>query len=292
MRTEWAQFTARRTLRLREQARFGHAAERATEAILEDLFTGVLDWSIADLNHQVGFADLMLTRLGVRYLIVEAKRPGALAWDRRAVERALEQARGYAETQHVQAVAISDGHMLYAADVVAGGFRDRTFVPLDCERCEDDLWWLSVHGIYRDPAGGEEAQLQIRGEPGARPVVPVAAGDRLLHPRYLIPASCFAYVGAVGDPHRWALPYRLADGTIDTRRLPKAIQAILTNYRGARVGRIPDAALPDVLVRLGLAAASLGKMPWQTTDAAPIYRQLERVLDQHGRLGDVVRDGE
>ncbi len=34
------------------------------------------------------------------------------------------------------------------------------------------------------------------------------------------------------------------------RRLPKAIQAILSNYRGAHVTSIPENAIPDVLHRL------------------------------------------
>lgn len=49
----WQEFQDRRRERLRERERFGHAAERATENILEDLFTGVLDWSLGDVNHQV-----------------------------------------------------------------------------------------------------------------------------------------------------------------------------------------------------------------------------------------------
>lgn len=52
------------------------------ENILEDLFTTVLDCRISDVNNQVKYADLVLTRLGIKYLIVEVKRPGALAWNR------------------------------------------------------------------------------------------------------------------------------------------------------------------------------------------------------------------
>ena len=64
--------------------------------ILEDLFTGPLDWSLADVNYQVDYADLLLTRLGVKHLLVEVKRPGSLAWNRHAVDAALVQAAGYA----------------------------------------------------------------------------------------------------------------------------------------------------------------------------------------------------
>ncbi len=47
---------------------------------MADVFTHALDWTVADLNHQVGYADLVLTRLGIKYLVVETKRPSALAW--------------------------------------------------------------------------------------------------------------------------------------------------------------------------------------------------------------------
>ena len=38
------------------------------------------------------------------------------------------------------------------------------------------------------------------------------------------------------------------------KRLPKAIEAILSNYRGARVSSVLEKAIPDVLRRLAEAA--------------------------------------
>jgi hypothetical protein len=43
----------------------------------------------------------VLTRFGIRQLVIEVKQPGALAWNRRAVEAALAQGRRYAEEQRV-----------------------------------------------------------------------------------------------------------------------------------------------------------------------------------------------
>ena len=111
----------------------------------------MLDWPTEHVNWQVERADIVLTSPGVRWMVVEAKRPGLLAWNEHAVRRALDQALGYAAKQHVRCVAISDGHMLYAADVVHGGLRDRVYVALDGSEAPEDLWWLSVHGIYRAP---------------------------------------------------------------------------------------------------------------------------------------------
>lgn len=131
IQANWPAFLQQRAARLKQQERYGSAAEKVAENILEDLFTTVLDWSVSDLNDQIEYADLMLTRLGIKELIVEAKRPGALAWHRQAVDRALDQACRYADEQKVRCVGVSDGVTLFAADVAHGGLHDRVFVSLD-----------------------------------------------------------------------------------------------------------------------------------------------------------------
>jgi hypothetical protein len=288
IRERWPQFLARRRLRLAEQHHEGRAPEKAAENILEDLFTLVLDWSLADLSHQVDYADLVLSRLGVKYLLIEVKRPGALAWNRRAVETALQQAMRYAAAQKVRSLGVSDGSMLYAADFRHGGLRDRVLVSLEAPEPPTQLWWLSVHGIYRQVEGVNLAQEFPRFEQEQDvPALRAPLEDSLLHPKYKLPASCFAYVGDPNDFRTWKLPYRLANGSVDLKRLPKAIAAILSNYRGAKVTGIPEAAVGDVLVRLARAAASVGKMPGQRATAALIYHQLAEVLEQMGRVGEI-----
>ena len=108
-----------------------------------------------------------------------------------------------------------------------------------------------------------------------------------LHPTYKLPARCFAYVGDESDTKTWKLPYLLSDGRVDLKRLPAAIQAVVTGYRGKKVSGIPDDQLPDVLVRLGRAAAQAGKMPFQDPKAAAVYRQLQTALEQFGRLDEI-----
>ena len=73
------------------------------------------------------------------------------------------------------------------------------------------------------------------------------------------------------------------DGSIDVKRLPKAIQAILSNYRGASVSSVPEKAIPDVLQRLAEAAEQLGKMPHQG-ETADVYEKLAQVLEQLERF--------
>lgn len=279
----WRHFQDLREQRLAEQMRFGHAAEGATERILEDLLTTVLDWSAGDINHQVGFADILLTRLGIKHLVIEAKRPGALSWNRRAIEAALEQARGYAAKQKVATIAISDGHMLYACDLRHGGVADRVFCSLQDPDPQDCLWWVSVEGIYRERAETGQAAPRLLPELiKARSDTSEDAGEdgRLLHHKYRLPARCFAYVGDASDTQTWHLPYLDETGSVDGKRLPGAIGAILRNYRGAHVKGIPESAIPDVLARLAQAAERAGKMPGQSARPAAAYVQLAAAMKQ------------
>lgn len=277
----WPDFLRIRAEWLRQQERHGVAAEKVAENIVQDLFTQVLDWSIGDLNHQIDYADIELTSNGIKRLIVETKRPGALAWHRDAVEQAVRQARRYADEQRVKAIAVSDGVALYAADIVQGGLRDRVFVRLDDTQPPTDLWWLSVHGIYRERPDVAHAAFQLLPPtPRAEQLTLDASIVAVLHPKYKLPAECFAYVGNAAHPSTWHLPYRLADGSIDEKRLPKAIQAILTNYRGARVSKIPEPDIPAVLRRLRDAASETGRLPGQTGNPAPVYQLLVDALGQ------------
>jgi hypothetical protein len=292
IRANWPAFLAKRRERLQQQERHGAAAEKVAENILEDLFTLVLDWPLSDINNQVGYADLVLTCLGIKYLIVEVKRPGALVWNDRAVQAALEQARRYADEQKVKCVGVSDGTMLYAADIEHGGLQDRVFVSLESVEPPDTLWWLSVHGIYhprKESQGDILRLLPERPQEEPREGGPCADAEGLLHPKYHIPARCFAYVGHASDSNTWKLPYLNLDGSVDIKRLPKAIQAILSNYRGTKVSGISEADIPDILVRLAHAAARVGKLPNQSGERALVYRQLAEVLEQLGRLSQVVQ---
>jgi hypothetical protein len=285
MAAKWSEFLATREDRLRQEARHGTAAEKVAEGIVEDLFTSVLDWQKGDLDYQVGHADIVVTKNLMKYLVIETKRPGALAWRRPAVDAALAQARRYADAQHVSRIAVSDGNLLYAADIEGGVHRDRLCVHLDRSEPPTALWWLSVHGVYRVREGMEDRAL-IEQPTLAVDEAPIAIATELLHAKYKLPARCFAYVPDASDPRTWKLPHLCASGTVDASRLPKAIQSIISNYRGAKVGAIPEQALPHVLTKLARAAASVGKLRRGTTD---IYAQLVQVLEQLDRTDEIDR---
>lgn len=286
----WAGFLTKRDERLEQQRRLGQACEKVAENILEDLFTAVLDWSLFDFNNQVEHADIVLTDHGIKRLVVEVKRPGSLAWNRRAVENALAQAMRYADEQEITTVAVSDGVMLYAANIAHGGLCDRVFVSLSDAEPPLDLWWLSVQGIWRGRETNGAAELRILPEEPVELAPEAGTGDgseSLLHPKYHLPATCFAYVGDHSKPHSWKLPYLLGDGTVDSKRLPKAVQSILSNYRGAKVSGIPDGAIPAVLTRLARAARQMGHMPPEASNPAPVYLQLAEALEQLGIAAEV-----
>ena len=272
---EWPGFLVRRAERLKHE----NESEMVAQAILEDLFTRVLDWAEGDVEYQVGRADIILSRNLVKHLVIEAKRPGKLLPGRLAFDQALSQARGYADKQEVQRVAVSDGRFLYAADIVSGTLKDRVRADLAHDDPQRSLWWLSVHGIYRPCEQATEWPIAAECPPSPLPPLPAGA---LRHPKYDLPAYCFAYVGDANDPRTWKLPHLHADGTMDEKRLPKAIQALLSNYRGAQVGGIPQQALPEVLVKLARAAAAAGRLPPHAIHPAPAYKELALFLAQRG----------
>jgi hypothetical protein len=269
--------------RLAEGHRYSGAPEQVAEDIVEDLFTGVLDWPRSDLNHQVARSDILVTHLGIRRLVVETKRPDALA-AQHAVEAAFLQAQGYAEELSVTAVAVSDGRRLSAADLVPGGRRSRAEADLSAPEVDDNLWWLSPDGVYRHPMPLQHPSAWMPPPVQGEVETEIAAG--LLHPKYGLPVTCFAYVGSVIQPHTWRLPYLLLNGDVDHSRLPKAIQAIVTNYRGAHLRGIPEEAVPLVLRRLADAARRAGKMPPECLNPAPVYVELQHALLQFPASGD------
>ncbi len=273
IRARWPAFITARQAHLRSHGIGQAPAEKVAENILCELFTGVLDWPTEQIRLQEHRADMLLTRLGVKYLIVEAKRPGSLDGPA-SIERALRQARGYAQELNVDKIAVSDGCVLEAYDVAGPALplRPRLIVHLSDTRPPGGLWWLSTRGIYRAPPATPARTAGI-----------LPGDDNVLHPRYQLPARCFAYIGDPQRPATWKLPYLRADGTVDERRLPKAIQSVLRDYRGEQV-RLPEEHVPGVLARLAAAAARQGRMPHQDPTPAAIYQALHDTLRQMGQL--------
>lgn len=280
LQSAWPTFLETRNDRLRH----GGESEKVAEAILEDLLTGVLDWSKGDLTYQVEYADIVLTHNLQKYLVIEVKKPGTLQHRRQALTTALEQARRYADAQSIPSVAVSDGCVFYAADIINGGLETRVEVNLEHSAPPESLWWVSAHGMYRKFEGTATMDAMAATEPPATPPSEQLVNDMLLHPKYKLPVSCFAWIGDAGKPGTWKLPHLKADGTIDEKRLPKAIQCLLSNFRGVKVKGIPESDVANVLLRLARSARSAKLLPPESIRPAPVYQQLVLVLEQNDLL--------
>lgn len=282
--SRWSEFQNLRRNHLAQQARFDKVPEKVAENIVRDLFTTVLDWSERDLNWQLERADLVVTQNFVKFLVVETKSPGSLT-SLKSLDSALDQAWRYACEQKVKQVAVSDGIVFYGADLIDGGLKPRVYFDMTQQKApHESLWWISVAGIYR-PCETPPDFSKFANDKADSGKAASSTDDSLLHPKYGIPARCFAYVGNPNKTSTWKLPYLLEDGTADLKRLPKAAQALASNYRGVKVGGIPDEAIPDVFRRLGKAAENAGKMPAPGVAVAPIYQQLAEILDQLAAAG-------
>ncbi len=171
-----------------QQQRNGAAAEKVAENILEDFFTIALDWQLGDMNNQLQYADIVLTNRGIKRLLVEVKRPGSLKLDQLSLEQALSQARRYADEQRVRTIAVSDGALFYAADIVNGGLQRRSYLRLDATAHSLDAWWVSTDGIYRTPAslgGADSATAPVTAAGGTDTnAAPATAEPVLLHPKH------------------------------------------------------------------------------------------------------------
>ncbi len=278
MRAAWPTFLQTRQDRLRH----GEESEKVAEAIVEDLLTVVLDWEKGDLTYQIEYADIVLSKNLQKYLVIEVKRPGTLRLGQQSLAAALEQARRYADAQRITRLAVTDGCVFYAADYLNGGLKHRVAVNLGVPVPQEPLWWISSHGIYRPFEGDDslEAIIPIKNEPATASPGPPLEGV-LVHPKYTLPARCFAWVGDARKTTSWKLPYLKDNGAIDDKRLPKAIQCLLSNFRGVKVKGIPESDVADVLLRLARAAKAAGLLPPEAVHPAAVYLQLMQVLEQN-----------
>jgi hypothetical protein len=284
----WLDFQAKRRELLAPVDRYGRGAEKLAEDVVRLFLTTVVGWSDTELNPQIDRADLVITQLGLKRLLIEVKHPGSLAWNEWAAKQARLQARGYAEKQRVNCVAVSNAFVFHAVDLTGDKDLDRFFCDLTRRDPPEDPWWIGPDGITEKRPFVEACRFRtLESLASSELPPPPGDGDGLLHPRYKVPAACFAYVEQVDDPTSWHLPYLHGDGSIDVARLPKAIRAVLKNYRGVRVKTVPEKAIPDVLVCLGHAAAAAGKIARDRPPASPVYGELVAALDQLQRLDEV-----
>lgn len=273
----WIDFQEYRKSCLSQGLRFGVTPEKASENILERFFVQILGWPVSGLSWQVDHADLVLSNNFYKYLIVEVKRPGQLNTPARW-RKAIHQARGYASRQGVSKIAVSDGTRMYAADCGEYGLIDRVNTRLDTDAPDlDALWWLSFYGIHQHcanpPPGWELEEILTKN-------VDTDFDEEYVLTYKGLPSWCFAYVGDIEDTGTWKLPYRLPDGQVDTKRLPKALSALLGTFRGKKVQGIPERALPSVYEALYRGVVAADKVPGLDNPVSPVYWQFAEAIKQ------------
>lgn len=267
----WKSFLVRRDQYISQAKRQMGGHERITEKILEDLFSNVLDWNLEDINNQIEHSDIVITKHGIKRMVIETKRIGHFS-SKGNIDKTFHQAIGYAKKMRITKVAISDGNKLFLTEYcpnrdLRAGWVD---ISLNSINYPEELWFFSEHGIYRsiDSFNFEEP--------------PLFPQTDLLHHKHCLPYNCFAYVGHERDTKTWKLPYLISDGSIDHKRLSSAIRCIIANYRGNKVKDIPEHHIPIVLKKLAQAAKNAGKMPYQNPRTPDTFFQLESILTQLG----------
>ena len=283
--SNWANFTEKRNSLLIQQERFGKVPEKITENIIFHLFTEVLDWNIKDINYQIDYADIEITKLGIKRILIETKRPGGIIWDQFKIEKHINQALRYAYAQKVSVIGISDGEKLYILNVKGGLIEPRIFISLDTETPNEDLYYISVNGI--DKKKNIDIDLKNNQKESLIKDTEKVINNELLNTQYNLPARCFAYIGNPNKPTTWKLPYLLEDGSVNIKRLPGAVQCVVTNFRGLQVKTIPEKDIPSVLLKLGKAAKSVGKLDPENPKMANCYKQLYNAVVQLNILNKI-----
>ena len=235
LNTQWFSFISKRKEILTQGQRFGKSPEKLTENILTSLFTDLLDWDIKDLNYQVDYADIEITKLGIKRILIETKRPGGISWNHLQVQKHIEQALRYASKQKVFMIGISDGEKLYILNFNGSSTEPRIFISLSSDTPDGDLYYISINGIDKK----KNTDVNFKKTNSEKLMDGKTITDELLNKQYKLPSRCFAYVGDPNKPNTWKLPYLLYDGSVNISRLPSAIGCIVTNFRGLQVKAIP-----------------------------------------------------
>lgn len=122
----------------------------------------------------------------------------------------------------------------------------RLLADLETPNAPEGFRWVSIHGIYRP---NETPAVLIPNTTDVAPCGQPASGskNKLLNPKYKVPAKCFVNAANASRPKTWKLPYLPLSGEIDAKQLLKAIQAMLNNSGGAKVSAFPMSSILYIL---------------------------------------------
>jgi hypothetical protein len=258
-------------------------SERDVEFMLEALVTGPLGWDLGQLARQQDFADFALIDRGLKLAVVETKGFGVFR-DPAQADDALIQGARYADRHRTRLMWAFDGCQLLLAsrEPKAEDVHVHLQARMDGPEPPPELYFFTHYGLFRYP-------------PQVLRTIPYsAAQDEALFKRHhgeMLHYSRFAYVGDLRDKGTWIMPYRNADGTVDTSRIGHAVNYLLSpgGYRGqkAEASRVPQAATLLCALRLSRAYQEIGhwrrpESPFSGGDKPDPQTLLWVYLHQHG----------
>jgi len=252
---QWPEFCRLRGEVMAQTEAGRRLSERDVERVLEALVMGPLGWDVGQLAPQQDFADFALIDRGLKLAVVETKGFGVFR-DQAQADGALVQGARYADRHRTPIIWGCDGCQLIFASRPAMGERIAVHLQVCLEAPEppDELYYFTHYGLFRYPP------QMVRAIPYN------ATQDQALYKRHHgVPLhySCFAYVGDLRDKVTWIMPYRNADGSVDTGRIGHAVNFLLSpgGYRGQKAGssRVPQAATLLCALRLARAYSETGR---------------------------------
>jgi hypothetical protein len=252
-------------------------SEQDVASVFESLLTGPLGYSAAQIRRQSDFIDYELLARDLKLAVVETK-----GWEAfrtvGALDDALEQAAKYAARNQVKHFFAFDGEVIALAIQEGDIIKVFSELKVDCDSAPEDLFFFTEYGLSKVP---DKPLRSFQFQPSSLP------DEYKKHHGVALPRKCFAYVGDPRDKATWRLPYRNSDLSVDTSRIDKAVNYLLSpgGYRGVTVtdGSIPEGASIDVAKTLARAYKEIGR--WNDAKCKPVER-LRQYLQQKGVTED------
>jgi hypothetical protein len=245
---------------------------------LERLLAGPLGYSPGQIRRQSDFIDYELLARDLKLAVVETKGWEAFRTDG-SLNEALEQAAKYAARNHVKHFFAFDAEVIALATQEGNTISVMKELRVDGEESPEDLYFFTEYGLSK------VSDEPLRSFQFVEPLS--SSSEYKTHHGVSLSRDCFAYVGDPRDKTTWRLPYRNPDLTVDTSRIDKAVNYLLSpgGYRGITVTdkSIPEGASVYVARTLAKAYKEIGR--WNDGKCKPVEK-LRQYLQQKGVTED------
>lgn len=189
-------------------------SEKDVEAVFDKLLTGPLGYTPDQISRQPDYADYVLMSRDFKVAVAEAK-----GWEyfrkKDNLLKALGQAANYADRHRVANLIAFDGESVVLAIRAESEISVLLDLKVNSPDPADDLFYLTLYGLSKLPTEKLFSFEHFKAN---------ASGDFKTHHGVSLPRSAFAYIGDIHNKSTWKMPYRNADGTVDTARIDKAVK--------------------------------------------------------------------